>query len=518
MILHNRMSLYVLIGCRWILLLIGLLVYSKGSGMGATMLVLTAVVIQAFYSLVILNKSLGRFTVVAISIDILFQIYILWSTGGLSGPFIFYSLSSVVILKKYTRWKTYYLITLLYILSIPALLSILGRIPVDKYLAAHWVYVVYVVLFYGTAAAVHLSSISMVAHIRTIVMIYSSSCLHVESSHQSAIHYVEELLKKILKQREVWLCLCAPGPHEQDQSWMHTYFTNGLKQSAPHHTKAYTHLLSPIGDKTSLYIRTLKDRRGSEYGWLLIQANKDELSILQKAYIELVLMKFEVHIDINKQLKTMQDRAVAIERGTIAQNIHDGIAQELFFLSVQLFQLKSVLKGDARNEAMPLLSEMEKKVKESHRDIRKFIVELKGEKRRLNLQVAIENMLHRITEHTGVKLGFENIGWVPQEKIEIEETIYHFIEEAANNVMKHAKASILLVRLEVTSVQWTILIKDDGEGMKIDDQASPNGKFGISGMTRRIESLNGSISIQSDPSMGTTIIATIPRERSLAYV
>ncbi|GGD91198.1 sensor histidine kinase [Paenibacillus nasutitermitis] len=518
MLLHRHTSLYVSIGCRWILLIIGILLYSGENGNGSAGLVLAAVSLQALYSFVFLNKSLERAARITMGIDMLFQIYLLWSAGGIAGPFIFYSLSSLIMLKKVTRWKTYYVSTFMFLLFIPLLFSLLERIALNAYLAAHWTYMVYVILFYGAAAAAHYSTVSMTAHIRILVMIYSSSRMQMEISHQGAIRYIEELLKKILKQREVWLCVGAPGPHEQDQSWMHTYFRNELKQNPPAAPKAYIHLLSPIGEKTPLYVRTLRDRNGNEYGWLLIRADINELSILQHAYIQLVLIKFQAHYDINKQVKEKQDSAVAIERDYIAQNIHDGIAQELFFLSIQLFQLKSLIPADARDEAMPLLSEMEKKVKESHRDIRKFIVELKGEKRRFNLQDAIERMLQRITTGTGVELVFDNIGWIPQERIEIEETIYHFIEEAANNVIKHAKATKLQVKLEVTSVQWTILIRDDGKGIEDHHEDAHQGKFGMKGMTSRIKALNGSISIHSGESIGTTIMADIPRERSLAHV
>jgi signal transduction histidine kinase len=382
----------------------------------------------------------------------------------------------------------------------------------------HSAYFIYVVLFYGVVTSVHYGSKRIAAHIRNLAMIYSSSHSRTESGHQGAIRYAEDVLKKILDQREVWLCISAPGPHEQDQSWKHAYFTNGLKQTRLRASKSYIRMSSPIGESTPLYVRTLRDSEGDEYGWLLIQARKNHLSILQKIYIQLVLMKFEVRYDLNNRIKAMQDSAVAVERDSIAQNIHDGIAQELFFMSVQLFQLKGAIQRNSGDEAMTILSEMEKKVKESHRDIRKFIVELKGEKRRFNLQDAIETMLHRITDHTGVKLLFENIGWIPQEKIEVEETIFHLIEEAANNVIKHAKANLLHVKLEVTSVQWTILIIDDGDGMKEIGEAAQGDKFGIIGMTNRIKALNGSIFFHSDDSLGTTVMATIPRERSLAYV
>lgn len=518
MILHSRTSLYIVIGCRWLSLIIGLLVHSGEFVSGDAGLVLAAVSLQTLYSLFFLNKSLKRLAWLAISMDLLFQIYLLWSTGGLTGPFIFYSLSSLAMLKAYTKWKTYYAVTFLFFLFNPILLSLLEGITINAYLTIHGAYILYVVLFYSMAATVHYCSIRLYAHIRTLVKLYSSSHLHNGISYQAAIEYVEEFLKEILEKRKAWLCISGAGSHQLDQTWTHTYFSNGMEQIADHSSKGYIQLPSPTGEMTSFYMRAMQDRSGNRYGWLLVQANTGELSMLQKAYIQLVLMKFETYYDINIKIKEIKDIAIAMERDSIAQNIHDGIAQELFFYSIQLFQLKNVLQGESKDEALSLLTEMEKKVKESHRDIRKFITELKGEKRRFNLHDAIERMLHRITDHTGVRLDYENVGWIAQERVEIEETIYHFIEEAANNVIKHAKATMIHVKVEVTSVQWNIMIKDDGQGIMNDSEAAQGGKLGINGMTNRIKALNGSISIRSDGTMGTTIMAAIPRERSLAYV
>lgn len=101
--------------------------------------------------------------------------------------------------------------------------------------------------------------------------------------------------------------------------------------------------------------------------------------------------------------------------------------------------------------------------------------------------------------------------------MDLEGAIYHLVEEAANNVIKHAKAKHLHVTIEVTSVQWTVTIKDDGIGMKSVDRHQ-EGRFGLGGMESRIRALNGTISFQSEEAVGTTVTACIPRERSIAYV
>lgn len=517
MIMKSNAGLYLFISCRWVLLLTGLLIYSINGGTSSIGLFMAMVGIQAFCSLIFLNQSLIRYVKFAISIDMLFQIYLLWSGGGLSGPFVVYSLTSLIMLKKYVSWKAYYVITTSYLLSLPVLFYFIEGTILEVYIANNSAYVIYLILFYGAVETVRYSSNMMNKHFRKLAMIYSSNEPNTQSSLKHIIRSIEQLLKRTLDGREVWICLSEDGPHEQYQSWVQTYLGDYLKHSPPSANKAYIYTPSPTGERMPLYVQALQDCNKSKYGWLLIKANKNELSTLHRIYIQLIIKKLNTQYSIHKQVTALQNHAVSIERNLIAQNIHDGIAQELFFLSVQLFQLKKKFKEDPVNEALPLITEMENRIKENHRDIRKLIIELKGEERKNKHQDAIETMLRRITDPTGVMLVYDHIGWVPQEKVEIEETIYHFIEEAANNVIKHAKASKLSVKLEVTSVQWTIVIIDDGIGMK-EDIVVQSGKYGISGMMNRIKGLSGTFHIHSVESKGTTITATIPRERSLSYV
>lgn len=514
---NGKLGRYLLVGIRWALLSAGIVLYAPDIGAVSAGVVLEAVLLLALCTAAALGKLKNRYAAGLAGADLLFQAYLLWATGGLSGPFVFYSLSGLAAFKRYLRWNAFYAAVVLYTAALPVLLALTEGEKVYDYLADHWIYLIDVGLFCALIGIVRYTYLGVTVHLKKLVLIYASGRPEGETEQWAAVQDTEDLLKRLLDRRDVWLCVEASGLREPDPSWERAYYTEELRRQQPSGDKPYRRLVTPIGETVSLYVRTLRDRRGSEYGWLLVEAEQDGLSIVQQAYIRLALMRFEADYDLNKRLKTMRDGAIALERNAIAQKIHDGIAQELFFYSVQLYQLRSRLQKDDNGEALQLVSEIEKKVKESHRDIRRFIEELKGEKRRFHLLDAIEKMLRRITDQTGIKLVFENAGRVPQERIEFEETIYHFIEEAANNVVKHAEASRLKVRLEVTSVQWAIAIQDDGKGIKEGLEAASKGKYGLQGMMDRIKGLNGTISIQSGEASGTTIIAAIPRERSLAH-
>ncbi|MEC0231235.1 sensor histidine kinase [Paenibacillus alba] len=516
MALQNKTGLYLFLGSRWVLLLIGMLVYTQASGVSPGLL-LIAVLFQTIYSLVHLDKMRRKVAFLAVAADVCFGFGMLWLTGGLSSPFLFYSFTGLGMIKRFVAWKPYYVISLGYVIMLPTVFALTSSSSIYSYVLAHFTYGFVIFAFFCVVGLVHYTLQNLRKQYRKFVMIYSSRHMGVYPFKQRTIYQVEELLKKVLDDREVILCLESAGPYEKIQSWKHTYFTNYMKQNTPSSPRLFTNLPFPTGEVVPLYIQTLVDRNGKVYGWLLVKAEKQELSILHKMYMQFILVKLEAFHFTNEELQDAEETAVAIERNTIAQNIHDGITQELFFISIQLFQLKNALPSEARETVLPYVTEIEKKVKESHRDIRQFIIELKDEKRKFNLHHAIEKLLYRVTEHTEVKPKFENIGWVAHEQLDIEEAIYHLVEEAANNVIKHARAKHIHVKIEVTSVQWTIMVKDDGIGMQSSSMAQ-EGRFGLGGMEKRIKALNGALSFHSELAVGTTVTAYIPRERSIAYV
>ena len=98
---------------------------------------------------------------------------------------------------------------------------------------------------------------------------------------------------------------------------------------------------------------------------------------------------------------------------------------------------------------------------------------------------------------------------------EIETTFYRTVQEALNNVVKHADANCVSVVLERTDNQAQVIVEDDGCGFDPDaklSQPNGNGKLGLYGMRERLALMGGSLAIESTPGSGTTVFARIPLE------
>jgi signal transduction histidine kinase len=93
---------------------------------------------------------------------------------------------------------------------------------------------------------------------------------------------------------------------------------------------------------------------------------------------------------------------------------------------------------------------------------------------------------------------------------ETESLLYRLVQEALNNIVKHAGASRAEVVLEREHGVVEVTVRDDGRGF---DRAAASGGFGLVGMRERVELADGELRIETAPGAGTTVSATIPLPR-----
>jgi two-component system sensor histidine kinase DegS len=96
---------------------------------------------------------------------------------------------------------------------------------------------------------------------------------------------------------------------------------------------------------------------------------------------------------------------------------------------------------------------------------------------------------------------------------EIAIVLYRVAQEAFNNINKHAQASEVKVRLSYENGNMKFKISDNGKGFDLGKGLQQRGKLlkmGITGMRERVESLNGTLNINSAPHKGTTILISLP--------
>lgn len=127
---------------------------------------------------------------------------------------------------------------------------------------------------------------------------------------------------------------------------------------------------------------------------------------------------------------------------------------------------------------------------------------------------ALENECHRIGKAKKYQTVFTKLGEEYRLSPEREIILLRLCQEALNNILKYAKASLINVSLTYSDSNFTVSIKDNGIGFNIEEAqqlAEEKQSTGFINMHKRAKLINAIVSISSQPGSGTCIIITMPK-------
>jgi signal transduction histidine kinase len=150
-------------------------------------------------------------------------------------------------------------------------------------------------------------------------------------------------------------------------------------------------------------------------------------------------------------------------------------------------------------------------------DLRSLITDLRpAALDELGTKPALESLVARFVRQTDlqieleVDLAYDNGDADQRHAPELEATVYRLVQEALNNVAKHAAATRVKVSLTDRAGEIVLTVRDDGTGF---DPQAGSGGFGLLGMRERLALVGGALVIDSAPGDGTLIRATMPASR-----
>jgi len=196
------------------------------------------------------------------------------------------------------------------------------------------------------------------------------------------------------------------------------------------------------------------------------------------------------------------------ERRRWARELHDETLQGLAGFQVLL---SSALR---RSDAASLESAVRTAVEQIGTEIEKLrmlITELRpAALDELGLQPAIESLASRVAAVEGLELETDVSLGVDDERLppELETAVYRLVQEALTNVVKHARANRVAIEIVAHDGHVDVTVRDDGTGF---DPSLPREGFGITGMRERVVLANGTLTIDSGPGQGTTVVARLQR-------
>lgn len=197
------------------------------------------------------------------------------------------------------------------------------------------------------------------------------------------------------------------------------------------------------------------------------------------------------------------------ERNRLAQELHDTVAQALGYLNLKIGLTHSLLDSDGIDTAKANLQDLKQVVNETYTDVREEIFNLRAKVRLgLSFMEVLERYIakYRRFYNLDIQLIQEADPALFEFPPEVTSQLIRTIQEALINVRKHAQAKMATIRLGQEQGQVRISIEDEGQGFDLNQIKEKTASFGLQIMHERVESVGGSLEVETAPGHGTRII------------
>ncbi|WP_430467132.1 sensor histidine kinase [Winogradskyella ouciana] len=187
------------------------------------------------------------------------------------------------------------------------------------------------------------------------------------------------------------------------------------------------------------------------------------------------------------------------ERKRISKELHDNIGSQLGYLKRFV---SDKFKDGAVSEAIDSLCN----------DVRNLSHDISpSDLNFIGFENAASDLSKRLSEQTSLNIDFNSYNFPTQLDENVETQLYRVLQEAINNIIKHANAKQVDIQLVGHDEYASISIEDDGKGFSTSNR---NIGLGLKNMKSRIQQIGGTLEIDSTINKGTSIIITIPHLKS----
>jgi len=201
-----------------------------------------------------------------------------------------------------------------------------------------------------------------------------------------------------------------------------------------------------------------------------------------------------------------------LERQRLSRELHDGLGQKLAGIKLKLENFTYSPDG----KIQPLIGGIKENLSSSIEELRRISYDLRSpDLTEFGLIVSLGNLCREFGADAGINCEFSCFGnWdgIPQM---LSTYLYRICQEGLNNVARHAGASMVNLQLISNASSYIVMLEDNGKGFVYSPEKQPKGN-GLYNMQQRVALLNGNITVESAPGLGTTVRIKVPKEKNEA--
>lgn len=229
------------------------------------------------------------------------------------------------------------------------------------------------------------------------------------------------------------------------------------------------------------------------------------LSIIIVYFVISIIRQQRRNLELSRQNILSEIAAMEKERGRLAADLHDDLGPLLSVIKFQIdtVEVKAIKDEQQLQSASHQLDHLMDRLRDISYNLLPTVLLRQG------LPTSIDEFLGRLEGATGLKTEFICEGFT-QLTEEESINIFRVVQEVLHNVVKHAGASKVSVRLQQDKQQVSLLIKDNGRGFNYEEASRSSSGIGLRSIKSRIDVLKGSIRVESQENVGTAYLFVIP--------
>jgi signal transduction histidine kinase len=215
-----------------------------------------------------------------------------------------------------------------------------------------------------------------------------------------------------------------------------------------------------------------------------------------------------------ERLKFLSHRLVKVQEGErhyIARELHDEAGQGLALLLIRLRLLENDV--DHPESVISGIHELKRILNDVSEGLHRLAVRLRPVSLdHFGIVPALRQHIEDIGNLHNIKAQFESIDVNGRLPLEVETSIYRIVQEGLTNIVRHGQATRVDILLQNRGHKLVVIIEDNGIGFK-PDTTDKSKHLGLVGIAERAEMLNGTMTIESTPGVGTTLLVEVPYEQ-----
>lgn len=243
-----------------------------------------------------------------------------------------------------------------------------------------------------------------------------------------------------------------------------------------------------------------------QFGVLLTEV--DDARPLEEWQIRLVeAVASQIGVALNMARRGIESRRLALfeERGTIARELHDSLAQSLSYLKIQVSRLDSIVhRLPQEREARMIVGELREGLNSAYRQLRELLTTFRLKMDGRGLASALNDTVREFGERSGIAIQLDNGLAELQLSVNEELHVLQVVREALSNVVRHSQASTALVTLARRN-SGEVEVRIDDNGIGIDAHAERKHHYGLAIMQERCNILRGTLDYSALPGGGTRV-------------